>query len=308
MKKIMFLCALLIYASIALSKDQCGSNCIGRVAKVVGVVERINSPLNIRGPIAGGEGIVQGDKLKTGPDAYIKILMKDDTIFQLGAESEFVFKEFTMKAKNDRQAVYDISYGQLRAIFINKAKENDIKLKTPTVSLGIRGTEFALNAFQQNGVWQTDIALLSGQLNAVALNLNKNITADKFILEAGRTLHVSAGPDGKDRPFLQRPISPAMRQQLKSEPANGGSIFLQEPSRKDGPQTPNGDNPVITNQGNFQNNTLGVTPVAATPVAVMPVNLPTVTGKPIITAPISASPSPTTGISMPFINDPGKED
>ncbi|MEI8347607.1 MAG: FecR domain-containing protein [Pseudomonadota bacterium] len=229
MKIIIFLCTLLAYSSITSSKEQCGKNCIGRVAKIVGAVERINTQQNISGPIASGDVIAQGDKLKTGPDAYIKVLMKDDTIFQLGAQSEFIFKRFAFRTKEDRQADYDMSFGQLRALIINKAKDNDITIKTPAVSLGVRGTEFALNAFQRDGVWQTDIALLRGQLKVALLNINKN----NVILDAGKILHVSAVSSGKKTPFQEQQISPAMQQQLKKAADEGGSVFLPELSGND---------------------------------------------------------------------------
>ncbi|MEI8348402.1 MAG: FecR family protein [Pseudomonadota bacterium] len=221
---VLLFCSPIIMAN---NKNNCGKDCIGRIVKVIGEVERINTQQNIKGPIKDGQGIVAGDRLKTGKESYVKILMKDDTIFQMGAESEFYFKEFVMKAKDNRHAVYDISFGKLRALFINKAKKNDITLDTPTVSLGIRGTEFALNAFQHNGVWQTDIALLSGQLDVSTVNLNKNINMEKIILDAGKMLQARVELDGKFRPLI---ISPVLQQQLKKDAKTGGTIFLQDSS------------------------------------------------------------------------------
>ncbi|MEI8346953.1 MAG: hypothetical protein WCG27_05775, partial [Pseudomonadota bacterium] len=141
--------------------------------------------------------------------------------------------------KNDRQAVYDVSYGKLRALFINKSKEKDITLKTPTVSLGIRGTDFALNAFQNKGVWQTDVALLNGQLNVTTINLDKNMNPDKIILEAGKMVEARAMGNLENKgTFKEYKIPQTMQQQLKSDPNKGGSIFFSEISQNEVLQRP----------------------------------------------------------------------
>lgn len=139
---------------------------VGTVAKAVGQVYRIPKGHAQKKPLKNNERILEGDKLISLQRSFIKVLMDDDTVMNLGPGSEFEIKEFKMKTKSDRTSVYNLAKGKMRAIFTVKAKKKDaLKIKTPNVAMGVRGTEILSNVYQVKGAMNTDIALLSGKMN-----------------------------------------------------------------------------------------------------------------------------------------------
>jgi hypothetical protein len=138
---------------------------IGIVALLDGNVWRISNG-NKKELLNNKSKIYEGDALITGTDAFIKILMKDDTVFDLGEATKFTFEKFKLKTKKDRKAKYNFSYGKMRSIFTIKAKnKDDLKIKTPDVVMGVRGTEILADVYEKKGKLTTNIALVSGKLN-----------------------------------------------------------------------------------------------------------------------------------------------
>ncbi|MBL7666120.1 MAG: FecR domain-containing protein [Bacteriovoracaceae bacterium] len=118
--------------------------------------------------------IFEKDQIITSENGYIKILMNDDTIFDLGGASNFIFEEFKMNNKEDRTAKYDLKYGQMRSIFTVKAKKDDaLQVKTPDVVMGIRGTEFLTQRTDT-----TKVVLLEGKINLRSIGADKSIAME----------------------------------------------------------------------------------------------------------------------------------
>lgn len=117
--------------------------------------------------------VYEKDLIITDDVGFVKILMNDDTVFDLGGTTKFSFDKFKLNSKNgkeakeDRQAEYKFEYGKMRSIFTQKAKkEGDLKIKTPEVVMGIRGTEILADVYESTaGKLTTNIALVSGKLN-----------------------------------------------------------------------------------------------------------------------------------------------
>ncbi len=159
---------------------------IGRVYKIRGKVIRTNANSKAKQQLKKGDSINEFDEINTPAKSYIKIIMTDDTIMQLGSHSQFKFEKYKLKTKDDRTATYNLLYGQMRTLIIRKTKKADaLKIKTPTVAMGIRGTEIISDVYMmKNKQIATDIALISGK---VTLDLSKmNLPGLKTIdLKAG---------------------------------------------------------------------------------------------------------------------------
>ncbi len=156
--KLLITLFFLLSSSTIWSKDS-----IGRIIKLHGQVIKIMA--NKQEEAKLGDFIQQQTTIMTTRGSFVKIIMRDDTVFQLGPNSKFFFKKFKMRTKNDRDAEYKLSYGQLRSLFVRKAPKRSLKIKTPTASMGIRGTEILTNVYlDKNNKFRTDIALLSGKL------------------------------------------------------------------------------------------------------------------------------------------------
>ncbi len=147
-----------------------------------------------------------GDKIQTGSSSYVKLLMKDDSVFQVGPNSEFALENFDFKNKNERTAVYNLAKGQLRSWFVHKSPEKTLTIKTPTASMGIRGTEILTDVYKDDGgQFKTDIALIRGKLEVAAAAIG-----GKIMLNPGQLL------DGLGQNIKGRAPASARREHLKN--------------------------------------------------------------------------------------------
>lgn len=146
---------------------------IGRVVKLHGDVSKVKDGESVS--LKKGDHLFVGSKIISGPRSFVKIFMKDDTIFQLGPNSEFALEKFEFKTKSERTAVYNLAKGKLRSLFTVKAPKRTLKIKTPTASMGVRGTEILSDVYKFKGKVTTDIALLSGSLEVRSKGITKKI-------------------------------------------------------------------------------------------------------------------------------------
>lgn len=92
-----------------------------------------------------GSKIFQDDVLQTGHDSSVGIILRDNTIFSLGSESEFEMKEFQFAPAEGkfsllaRMAKGTFSY--LSGV-VGKRAPGSVHIETPVGTIGIRGTKF----------------------------------------------------------------------------------------------------------------------------------------------------------------------
>lgn len=208
---------------------------IGKLVTVKGTV----SVVSLDGTVTEAKQLlplVQGDKITTGPSSYVKLLMQDDSVFQVGPNSEFALEDFKFKTKNERTAVYNLAKGQLRSWFVHKSPDKTLTIKTPTASMGIRGTEILTDVYKdKSGSFKTDIALVRGKLEVAAAALG-----GKIMLSPGQLLDGLGGridgraPASAKRAHLRnlsRKVFDAVR---KNSIDNNGAIFLNDARSKFG--------------------------------------------------------------------------
>ncbi len=111
-----------------------------------------------------GDRLYKSDTLITNSSSIAQILIVDDTIMTLGANSELNFAEFKFVDKTKRQAVYSFIRGQIRGLIKNKAQEGDIVIQTKFATMGIRGTELFVNHQTINNLEVSEFALISGKV------------------------------------------------------------------------------------------------------------------------------------------------
>lgn len=198
---------------------------IGRVVKIKGKVLR-KLPNGKYQFLKSGINLYQGDSIVSKSKSYVKILMKDDTLFQLGPKSKFVFEKFQMKTKRERTATYNLIQGKLRSLFTIKAKKKTLTIKTPTASMGVRGTEIVSDVYKYKGKIQTDIALISGKLEITTLS-NK-----KFFIDTGYMVQLQKGIQS-EKSFTQKKLPTQIFQNLKKQ-NRGGEVFLIDARKSSG--------------------------------------------------------------------------
>ena len=98
-------------------------------------------------PATMGLEIWENDTLRTGPNGSIGIVFNDDTLLSLGPESIFVIDEFVFAP---REGKFSIVFRMLKGTaaylsgLISKLSPDSAHFKTPTASIGIRGTRFVV--------------------------------------------------------------------------------------------------------------------------------------------------------------------
>ncbi len=99
-----------------------------------------------------GEGVFVGDKIVTGEDGFVRLLMVDDARLDLRCYSIMVIEKYDLQTSR-RSSILNLLQGSLRKISgeIGKWKEDVYEMKTPVASVGVRGTEYALRVFQSKG-------------------------------------------------------------------------------------------------------------------------------------------------------------
>jgi len=94
-----------------------------------------------------GLEIWKNDTIRTGPDGSIGIIFNDDTFLSLGPGSILVIDEFVFAPKQGNfSIVIRVMKGTAAYLsgIIAKLAPESAHFKTPTASIGIRGTKFAV--------------------------------------------------------------------------------------------------------------------------------------------------------------------
>jgi hypothetical protein len=140
----LLLVAVLILISISGKDTFAGdSPAIGIVQKVGGTATVVRQE-GVLSAIIGLE-IYQNDTLRTGPDGSIGVAFNDDTLLSLGPGSVLVIDEYVFAPG---QGKFSIAIRMLKGTvaylsgLISKLAPESARFKTPTASIGIRGTKF----------------------------------------------------------------------------------------------------------------------------------------------------------------------
>lgn len=231
---------LILMINLLLSLNSFADVEIGRIVNLRGEVLRSNAAMGVEAqPLKAGAQLYAGDQLVSSQRSFARILMKDETLFQVGPETTFVVEKFDFKQKNDRQATYNLVAGRLRSVFTQKAKENELFIKTPTASMGIRGTEILSDVYRVDGEVRTDIALLSGNLDVMTQGSNQEIKTvtmqPGFVYETKIDLKNQMIEDSEMRRLPQNMLT-----QLNAPASSGGHTFLFDASVASAPKSREG--------------------------------------------------------------------
>ncbi len=141
MRKILFGMLLTgMMSGVALAQD------VGRVILSVGEVtlfrEGRSSPLNI------GAEIRSGDRVLTGQTSNAQIRFTDTGIVALRPETDFSVDEYNFRGQQDgsERALFSLLKGGMRTVtgLVGKLNQQNYRVRTPTATIGIRGTHFNL--------------------------------------------------------------------------------------------------------------------------------------------------------------------
>lgn len=120
---------------------------VGRIKQLAGVVEIHRGAERI--PAAVDAVVRASDSIVTGPGGKVGIVFSDGTRMSTGPNSRLVIDRYTFDATT-QQGRFDttLKRGTLAAISGRMAKQSPeaMTVRTPTLLLGVRGTEFLVRA------------------------------------------------------------------------------------------------------------------------------------------------------------------
>lgn len=96
-----------------------------------------------------GLKVQPGDRIVTGADGSVGITLRDNTLLSAGANSILLLDKFSFNSTT-HAGVLDaaLKRGTLAVVSgkIAKASPESVQFRTPTAILGVRGTEFVIEA------------------------------------------------------------------------------------------------------------------------------------------------------------------
>ena len=112
------------------------------------VVSRVGAPEvkrnNAWGPLAMGDAIEVGDRIRTGT-GRVKVLLLDDTVLTLDQNTEMTISQHLFRPQQkSRQGTFTLWSGRIKALVGSFLGESDVRIKTPTAVAGVRGTHFVV--------------------------------------------------------------------------------------------------------------------------------------------------------------------
>ena len=143
---IVFLSVISIIAPQNLFAETEGLVQAGVAAAVKGEVSATTPPDTVSRAIKSGDKIYMGDKVETGADGQLQILLLDQTVFTLGPTSGITVDEFIFNPSNDDGKV---KASMMKGIFrvvsgkVAHKKPENMSVDLPAGSIGFRGTNVA---------------------------------------------------------------------------------------------------------------------------------------------------------------------
>jgi hypothetical protein len=99
--------------------------------------------------LAPGVQLNQGDRIVTGPDGYVGITMRDDTLLTLGPGSALNLDAYGFDPQtHDGNFLVSLSKGVMSVVtgLIAKRSPDSFVVRTRVSTMGVRGTEFIVEA------------------------------------------------------------------------------------------------------------------------------------------------------------------
>lgn len=100
-------------------------------------------------PVAVGTSLLQSDTVVTGSNGAAGLTFADNTLVSLGPNSRFAIDRFRFDhASSGGEFQSTLSKGRMAVVSgkIAKSQVDAMKVRTPTSLLGVRGTEFVVEA------------------------------------------------------------------------------------------------------------------------------------------------------------------
>ena len=118
------------------------------IAKVVGGEVRVLGAQGMR-PLEAGDAVFSGDRLISGKYGLASVVLRDGSTLVLGNSSQLHIQKFAYDATTtDGSIAVELLQGSIRMLtgLIAKINPDAVQVKTKTLLVGVRGTDFIVEA------------------------------------------------------------------------------------------------------------------------------------------------------------------
>lgn len=126
--------------------------------------------------------IFKNQKLETGDDSAAVVRFIDDSQLSLGENANMTIDEYVYAGDKSRSSVM-LAKGAFRFVS-GQMPEKNMKLQTPTVGIGIRGTELLIDVYEDGS---TEMSTVEGAASVVS-----NVTNEVLEVVAGHSILADA--------------------------------------------------------------------------------------------------------------------
>ncbi len=174
----------------------------GRVIFSSGEVIAVNAE-GFRRPLTRHDVVYPGETVHTAARSMVDIRMRDDALIALDAESRFIVERYD-RSSGAGNAVMRFLRGTLRTITgtIGKEGTDTYQMHTPVATIGVRGTQYALQLCDANCARAGRPAGLYGRVDAGAISVTNE--AASAVMSRGDYFHVAA-PDAAPSRLVRPP-------------------------------------------------------------------------------------------------------
>lgn len=179
---------------------------VGNVVLVTGAptLERNGKAYRLTANLA----LYNGDTINTPKEAKVKVVLADDSLLTIGANSRFKLENLAVK-DNSRTASFRLYFGKLRAVVTKFTQgASEFKFYTPTAVAGVRGTQLVLEYDQSTQ--QTTLSVLDGEVGF--RSLQEPMTTEFVVGPLQQSTQVGAE---KPQPPIQ--LSPEQVEKIEKE-------------------------------------------------------------------------------------------
>lgn len=110
--------------------------------------------------LAVGSDVTMGDKVKTNRSGEVQLLFTDDTRLVVGPNSSLVIEAYLLRSRSRANNFTVRALGGSFRMISGKSAKSAYKIKTPTATIGVRGTSFDFTV-KRNG--STGLMLFEGE-------------------------------------------------------------------------------------------------------------------------------------------------
>ncbi len=120
-----------------------GTETVGMVKTVTGEAWIVTAGQSVKAQ--GGVGVQLGSQLKTAKSGTLGVTFKDNTLMSFGPDTELTVEEYLFSPQQGNAKLgARLDKGSLNYVsgIIAKLKPDAVNVKTPTGTIGVRGTQF----------------------------------------------------------------------------------------------------------------------------------------------------------------------